>query len=151
MKIISFCNSGWADFQKAPVCVFKSIPFTWKNLLCYRLVLALLVKTCQDLESPVLCREAQLLVLRQPILPEFNIYGARLGSCQRKTQSLIKKYRAVRVTRSLTPCRGHAPAELHLGHYATFAGLHPAQNIMFQHHMEPEIPRAQRKLRYSNF
>ena len=58
----------------------------------------------------------------------------------------IENYRPGRVPRPLILCRGHAPAELHLGHFAMVAGLHPAQILGFQHLMELEMPPAHMKL-----
>ena len=39
----------------------------------------------------------------------------------------------------LIPYSRHVPGWLHLGHYATSAVVHPAQNMVFQHQTEPEI------------
>ena len=85
---------------------------------------------------------------RQSILSDFNIYGARFAFCRRKTQVLIKRYQAVRVPTPRIPCSRYAPAWLHLGHYATSAVVHPAQNMVFQHQTELEIAPVQRKLRF---
>ena len=63
----------------------------------------------------------------------------------------FKKYQSVRVTTPLIPCRRHAPGWLCLGHYATSAVVHLAQNMVFQHEMEPEIAPVQRKLMFFNF
>ena len=51
----------------------------------------------------------------------------------------------VRVMSSLIPCRRHASVWLHLGHYAMFAVVHPALNMVFQHQMELEIAPASKK------
>ena len=55
---------------------------------------------------------------------------------------------SIRTTFSLIPCSRHAPGRLYLGHYATSAVVHPAQNMVFRHQMEPEIAPVSRKLRF---
>ena len=57
----------------------------------------------------------------------------------------------MRVPRPRIPCSRYAPCWLRLGHYATSAVVHHAQNMVFQHQTEPEIPPVQRKLRFFNF
>ena len=57
----------------------------------------------------------------------------------------------MRVPTPRIPCSRYAPGWLHLGHYATSAVVHPAQNMVFQHRTEPEIAPVQRKLRFFNF
>ena len=53
------------SFQKYSVCV-KKCPF---RFLCWRLVLALLVETCQDFDSSVLYCQVQLLAFDNRVYP----------------------------------------------------------------------------------
>ena len=57
----------------------------------------------------------------------------------------------MRVPRPRIPCSRYAHCRLHLGHYATSAVVHPAQNTVFHHQTESEIARVSRKLRFFNF
>ena len=42
------------------------------------------------------------------------------------------------------------PGKLHLGHFASDAAAHLAQNMVFQHKMGPEIALVQRKVVFFN-
>ena len=87
----------------------------------------------------------------QPLGPKFSswsltidcirlfLFRAKISSLPKEKTCFVKTDQAVRVMTPFLPGSRHAPGWLHLGHYATSAVVHPAQNMVFQHQTELEI------------
>ena len=108
--------------------------------------MALLVTICQDCtpqlsDSKFSSRTSTIDFIR------FLKFRGKIASLPKENTCFCKKLPSCASHDTLIPCIRHALDWLHLGHFATSAVVHPAQNMVFQHQMEPEIAPVQRKLR----